>query len=183
MSYDCPDFVSDILAAALRHAIITAEQADPDCEEDETPSKQSAAIENGIAAMALKIEQQAALLAEDESFIAGFEGDDTQDSSIDPLLERLRATNNPTGPLRVIVHLEGGLVQSVSTDNPALLGISAYVIDYDIDGADELSDVPQALEFDDYTERVEAVVSVLTVTQANVGIDGITNAEKDGSRL
>lgn len=39
--------------------------------------------------------------------------------------------------LHVAVVLEGGLVQSVITDNPHLVGMGFDVIDYDTDGADQ----------------------------------------------
>jgi hypothetical protein len=37
----------------------------------------------------------------------------------------------------IYVAIEGGIVQSVSTDIPGLAGIQYVVIDYDIEGADE----------------------------------------------
>ena len=38
---------------------------------------------------------------------------------------------------RIAVVLEGGLVQAVVTDDPALRGIDVFVIDYDTEGCDE----------------------------------------------
>lgn len=46
------------------------------------------------------------------------------------------------GP-RIVVGLDGGLVQGISTD---IEGVSAIIVDYDIEGADlsEIHDVPQS---------------------------------------
>jgi hypothetical protein len=51
-------------------------------------------------------------------------------------------TQLATRPPRVLVHLDGGLVQDIIADAP----VHAVVIDYDVEGADvaELFDVPQA---------------------------------------
>src|SRR5262245_22689934 len=52
-------------------------------------------------------------------------------------------------PVRLAVGCEGGLIQSVVTDCPVLVGLAVFVIDYDAEGADEesVSLVPQAAEF------------------------------------
>jgi hypothetical protein len=38
--------------------------------------------------------------------------------------------------MAILVHLEGGLVQSVVSDDPAMIGKRFVVIDYDTEGAD-----------------------------------------------
>ena len=45
----------------------------------------------------------------------------------------------------IVITLEGGLVQGISTDDPKLVGEKVIVIDYDAEGADasEVSKVPQ----------------------------------------
>jgi hypothetical protein len=45
----------------------------------------------------------------------------------------------------IVIVLEGGLVQGISTDDPKLVGSRVIVIDYDAEGADpeEVSRVPQ----------------------------------------
>lgn len=45
----------------------------------------------------------------------------------------------------IVITLEGGQVQGVSTDDPTLVGHEAVVIDYDAEGADpdEIEQVPQ----------------------------------------
>ena len=45
----------------------------------------------------------------------------------------------------IVITLEGGLVQGVSSDNPTLVGSQVVVIDYDAEGADptEISKIPQ----------------------------------------
>ena len=45
----------------------------------------------------------------------------------------------------IVITLEGGLVQGISTDDPKLVGTRVVVIDYDAEGADpsEISRVPQ----------------------------------------
>lgn len=52
---------------------------------------------------------------------------------IDALCQRL----NSGEPARIAVCLEGGIVQDVFTDNPALVGLTVVTIDYDSEGADE----------------------------------------------
>lgn len=45
----------------------------------------------------------------------------------------------------IIVHLEGGLVQTISSNNPALQGLRVVVVDYDVEGCDpsEIVEVEQ----------------------------------------
>ena len=45
----------------------------------------------------------------------------------------------------LVVTVEGGIVQGVSTDDPNLVGLKAVVINYDAEGADpdEVEQVPQ----------------------------------------
>ena len=45
----------------------------------------------------------------------------------------------------IVITLEGGLVQGVSSDDPAMVGQKVAVIDYDTEGADpdEVEQVPQ----------------------------------------
>ena len=45
----------------------------------------------------------------------------------------------------IVITLEGGLAQGISTDDPKLVGEKVVVIDYDCEGAfpDEVSRVPQ----------------------------------------
>jgi hypothetical protein len=45
----------------------------------------------------------------------------------------------------IVITIEGGLVQSVSSDDPRLVGEAVAVIDYDAEGADpeEIHQVPQ----------------------------------------
>ncbi len=56
----------------------------------------------------------------------------------------------------IVITLEGGLVQGVSSDDPNLVGGEAVVIDYDAEGADpdETAHVPQG-----GGETEEAVIS------------------------
>lgn len=52
--------------------------------------------------------------------------------------------SSPVAPrLHVAVILEGGLCQTVVSDNPALIGLAYDVIDYDTEGADETGEVLQ----------------------------------------
>jgi hypothetical protein len=57
----------------------------------------------------------------------------------------------------IVITLEGGLVQGVSSDDPAMVGKEVVVIDYDAEGADpeEVVLVPQ----DEEGGTEEAVVS------------------------
>jgi hypothetical protein len=45
----------------------------------------------------------------------------------------------------IVIAVEGGLVQSVSSDDPAMVGKEIAIVDYDADGADpaEVHKVPQ----------------------------------------
>lgn len=45
----------------------------------------------------------------------------------------------------IVITIEGGLVQSVSSDDPRLVGEAVAVVDYDAEGADpeEIHQVPQ----------------------------------------
>ncbi|MFZ4397442.1 MAG: hypothetical protein ACOYOU_17655 [Kiritimatiellia bacterium] len=45
----------------------------------------------------------------------------------------------------IVITLEGGLVQGISTDDPKLVGEKVVVLDYDTEGADpdEVVQVPQ----------------------------------------
>jgi hypothetical protein len=45
----------------------------------------------------------------------------------------------------IVITIEGGLVQGISTDDPKLVGRQVIVIDYDAEGADagEVQKVPQ----------------------------------------
>lgn len=49
-------------------------------------------------------------------------------------------------PPLIIVTMEGGICQSVSSEDPLLIGCDYVVIDYDTEGADaaDMSDVHQA---------------------------------------
>jgi hypothetical protein len=53
----------------------------------------------------------------------------------------------------ITVVVEGGLVTAVVSDDPALIGKSFTVVDYDIEGADEVDQVEQS-----DGELVDAVV-------------------------
>ncbi len=68
--------------------------------------------------------------------------------ALDVLAGRPLSTRKPDekGSKGIVVTVEGGLVQGVSTDDPSLVGRRAVVIDYDFEGADpdEVEQVPQA---------------------------------------
>ncbi len=55
---------------------------------------------------------------------------------IDALCDRLNLAAHHPAPV-IAIALEGGVVQSVVTDDTRLHGIAVLVIDYDTDGADE----------------------------------------------
>lgn len=75
------------------------------------------------------------------------------------------------GPLAIVC--DGGIVQSVDTDDERLIGkLDIVVIDYDIDGAEEVYAVPQVGEADP-TLVSEAQLFGVAVTPA----DGIDLAE------
>ena len=56
----------------------------------------------------------------------------------------------------IVITLEGGLVQGISSDAPAMVGHEVFVIDYDAEGADpgEVEKVPQ----DEDGETEDAVI-------------------------
>lgn len=67
--------------------------------------------------------------------------------ALDVLAGRPLAKRKPDGRggNGIVVTVEGGLVQGVSSDDPRLLGRQVTVIDYDFEGADphEVEKVPQ----------------------------------------
>ena len=44
----------------------------------------------------------------------------------------------------LIITCEGGLVQSVNSDDPALIGQEFVIVDYDAEGADDYVEIPQS---------------------------------------
>lgn len=89
------------------------------------------------------------LLERAESFITGFEGDETQEEPVDGLLEEMRAALARKAPTLGLV-IKGGALQGVVSDDPAgatalLKGI--VLIDYD-DGeaADEEDETVHEIE-------------------------------------
>lgn len=82
-------------------------------------------------------------LSEAESFISGFEGDDTQDG-VDELLHRIRssiaAANAeaalPTPILAIVI--EGGCISDIVSNRPELFAnVDVLTIDYDVEGIEE----------------------------------------------
>jgi hypothetical protein len=43
----------------------------------------------------------------------------------------------------LIITCDGGLVQSVNSDDPALIGQEVVIVDYDAEGSDDYVEVPQ----------------------------------------
>jgi len=43
----------------------------------------------------------------------------------------------------LIITCEGGLVQSVNSDDPALIGQEVVIVDYDAEGSDDYVEIPQ----------------------------------------
>ena len=60
----------------------------------------------------------------------------------------------------IVITVEGGLVQGISSDDPAMVGHEVAIIDYDSEGADreEIEHVPQ-----DGGETEEATISLHSV--------------------
>ena len=58
----------------------------------------------------------------------------------------------------IVVTVEGGLVQSISSDDHKLVGVKVMVIDYDAEGADpeEIEPVPQG---EDTADTEDATIS------------------------
>ena len=71
---------------------------------------------------------------------------------------------------RIVVTMEGGLIQAVSSADPALIGMTYTVIDYDTEGSDAIGSVEQS----DGTET-EAHIGGGEVDQLTVG--KITNSD------
>ena len=59
----------------------------------------------------------------------------------------------------IVITLEGGLVQSVSSDDPSMVGHEVVIIDYDSEGADreEIEHVPQGGETEEATISLHSV--------------------------
>ncbi len=75
---------------------------------------------------------------------------------------------------RIAVALEGGLVSAVVSDDPSLIGIIVWVINYDTEGADE-NEIIQVKQHDG--SWVEAVVHGDVIEQATVDLNSIEDAE------
>jgi hypothetical protein len=43
----------------------------------------------------------------------------------------------------LIITCDGGLVQSVNSDDPALIGQEVVIVDYDAEGSDDYVEIPQ----------------------------------------
>lgn len=112
------------------------------------------------------------LLSEAESFISGFEDDDTQEGVVD-LLERIRAALALPAPVLAVI-LEGGMVSDIVCDRPdALPGLDVVVIDYDTDGVDE--DALSYVRQNDGTWS-DAIVHHESVSRATIGLTDIKDA-------
>ncbi len=72
--------------------------------------------------------------------------------------------------MRIYITCEGGVVQAVSTDTPALEGIEYVIIDYDAEGADDVTEVLQP----DGTIS-QAAVGGGVVDRLEVKIDNLAN--------
>lgn len=74
--------------------------------------------------------------------------------------------SSPVAPrLHVAVILEGGLCQTVVSDNPALIGLAYDVIDYDTEGADETGEVMQ-----DSGDFADACISGGIIEEASIRV-------------
>lgn len=72
--------------------------------------------------------------------------------------------------MRILVHIDGGIVQSVSSDSP--LDAEVVVIDYDVEGADEedldlvpQSDDPTDVEFAYIQRRDKVEITAHHITE------------------
>jgi len=118
-----------------------------------------------------------------ESFIAGFEDDDTQDDVNDRLafiqetIAKLKGLEMPRRSSSLTIVLEGGMVQSVISDDPARIGHGYDVIDYDTDGSDaaDLGRVRQ-----DDGSLSEAIICGGYIEKADVEIVDADSDEEEG---
>ncbi len=72
--------------------------------------------------------------------------------------------------MRIYITCEGGVVQAVSTDTPALEGVEYVIIDYDAEGADDVTEVLQS-----DGSIAEAVIAGGVVDRLEVKIDNLAN--------
>ena len=79
-------------------------------------------------------------------------------------------------PLPILaVVIEGGLVQTICSDQPEkFAGIDVVVIDYDTDGSDDLTPVPQG----NGTDPVDACVSLWHTEKAGIELQEVVQAIK-----
>lgn len=121
-------------------------------------------------------------LGEAESFISGFEDDDTQEEPVDDMLERIRAAIAlaetalvPPASSTLAIVIEGGMISAIVSDRPALFAdIEVLVIDYDTDnteGSDAFVAVPQS----DGTKE-DAHVEPWPVDRAKIDLAAVTAA-------
>ena len=69
--------------------------------------------------------------------------------------------------MTIVIAVEGGLVQSVSTDDPAEVGKQVIVIDHDTDDADPNDHHLFIIPYDD-GEREEAYAAVMEIEKTSV---------------
>lgn len=136
----------------------------------------SGIIERVIGSVAAVTRQDLiGLLSEAESFMSGFEDDDTQEEPIDDLLERMRtAIGDEDRPAaKLVIMVDGGLVQGVISDRPAdFEGVKIISIDYDVQ--DGMFYVPN-----EHGQDVVAHVANWDVELCTIDLDGIRMVEED----
>lgn len=77
-------------------------------------------------------------------------------------------------PIKIAVILEGGVVQAVVTKDPALTkNIEIVIIDYDVQGEDASSSVPQG-----NGEMTDAWVYEFVPSKSEIDIDGIVDFDE-----
>lgn len=139
MTYSCPDFVDSIIDA-LQAKIPTEHADDPARQAEiclaEIQRLQRFEKDTRYAIAVLQDAPREEWILAQRQFIARL--DVIADLSIDHI-----APARKLGPIAIA--LEGGLVQSIVTDDDRLRGVDVLVVDYDTEGADEaeLLDVAQ----------------------------------------
>lgn len=78
----------------------------------------------------------------------------------------------------ILVHLDGGLVRTVSSNNPALNGLKVLVIDYDVEGCDP-SEIKEVDQGDGRTE--EAYVREDSVIETEIILSSILDDEPESA--
>jgi ParB-like chromosome segregation protein Spo0J len=83
---------------------------------------------------------------------------------------------------RIAIVLEGGMIQSVITDDPSLRDVDVMVIDYDTDGADEQSIIHVPQPDGHYNPMEEAYAYFETIDASALDLEDVQHRIEEKER-